>query len=444
MAPILRNPAAKTQAALLLLFLSCAGPLRAADWPHWRGAERDGVIAEDSGWETGAWPPKENAWQSNVGEGASSPVIAKDNLYIVGWRDGHDVVSCLDAASGKVRWSQRYPAPNYGRRATGDQRMYRGTTATPELDEKSGMLFTLGCDGDLHAWDAGAGGKKLWHRNLYDDFDVPRRPQITKRKNTLRDYGYTTAPFAFGDWVIVEVGDPKRGCVMGFDQRTGEVRWKSENRDPAGHTGGLVPITVAGVPCLAVATSWHVLVIRLDAAHAGKTVAEFEWKTDFSNTIAGIAVQDSDLLVSSRYNQMAMARLSIDLKNGAREVWRNRYPTGVCTPVIHDGKIYFANRGIFCVDFDSGDLEWAGGNIGDAGSCFVTADDRLVVWGNGGDLSLFETAKRAPKKCISLSERRGIFDDMAWPHVVAAGGHLFVKTLDGELACFALATRPKT
>ena len=174
------------------------------------------------------------------------------------------------------------------------------------------------------------------------------------------------------------------------------------------------------------------------ARKAGKTMAEFEWKTDFSNTIAGIAVHESDLLISSRYNQMAMARLSIDPEKGVREVWRNRHPTGVCTPVIHREKIYFANKGIFCIDYATGKLDWVGGKIGDAGSCFMTADDRLIVWGNGGDLSLIESAQKSQGKCEILAEKPRIFNDMAWPHPALADGRLLVKTLGGEVACFVL------
>ena len=27
------------------------------DWPHWRGPNRNGIVAEGSGWERGNWPP---------------------------------------------------------------------------------------------------------------------------------------------------------------------------------------------------------------------------------------------------------------------------------------------------------------------------------------------------------------------------------------------------
>lgn len=427
-------------ASLVVFPTLCAAPAVAGkDWPHWRGPERNGITAEQSGWnpETPqAWAAGEPRWRINAGEGASSPLVWNGRVYCLGWRSDEDMVSCLDLATGKPFWSQHYASPKYGRHASGDQRMYHGATSTPELDPDTGLLFTLSCDGELIAWDITDAGRPAWRQNLYDDYAISRRPQITKRKSSQRDYGYTTAPFVHGDWVIVETGATSHGNLIAFDKRTGREAWASESRDPAGHSGGPAPITVDGIPCLAVATAWGLHVARIDGSEAGRTVAEFEWKTDFCNTIAGIAVSGQDIVISSRYNQMAMARLTIDLEKGVREVWRNRYPTGVCAPVIHDGKIYFANKGVFCVDFESGRLDWAGGKIGDAGSCLVTGDDRLVVWGNGGDLSLFETARRAPEKCAHLAERSRVFDDMAWPHVVLAEGHLLVKTLNGDLACF--------
>ena len=417
-----------------LLLISVAG---AEDWPHWRGPNRNGVTAEPSGWTNGRWigPGGGASWKANVGEGASSPLVFNHYLFCFGWKNGKDTVSLLDGRTGRVLWEQSYPSPKYGRFARGDQGFYRGATSTPELDPDTGYLYTLGCDGDLNAWNTRSGGERVWSLNLYERYPIEQRPQITSRRNTLRDYGYTTSPFVAGDVVVVETGDRSGGSIKGFDKRTGQLKWSSENRDPAGHSGGFAPMTVEGVPCLAIATSWNALVFRIDGANAGKTVAEFEWKTDFSNTIASVATEGEDLLISSRYNHMAMARVHVDLESGASEVWKNRYPTGVCTPVIHDGKIYFANRGVHCVDYASGKLLWEGGKVGDAGSCYLTGDGKLVVWGNSGDLFLAE-GNPASSRFEQLAERRGVFNDMAWPHVVGSGGRIYCKTVSGDLACF--------
>lgn len=413
----------------------------AGDWPHWRGEHRGDVVDEPSGWSADGWSPAVR-WRTNVGEGASSPLVVAGRLYALGWRDGGEVVSCLDVVDGRVVWEQRYPAPRHGRHAVGDQGFYRGATPTPEFDAASGLLFTLGSDGTLSAWDTdadtGDGGRKCWQVNLYDRFNVPRRPQVTEKHGTLRDYGYTCAPRVHGDWLLVEVGDPARGNLMAFAKATGDPVWASENRDPAGHTGGIAVMDVEGVPCAAVATAFGVHVARLDAGRAGQQVAHFPWRTDFANTIASVATEGNAFLVTSRYNQAAMAKVEVSLDAGAREVWRSPHPSGVCTPVIHRGRVYTANHGVSCLDFETGRRRWDGGRIGDAGSCIVTSDERLLVWGNGGDLLLVEGDARAGGQYVELAARRRLLDDMAWPHVVLAGRSLYLRTVNGDLLALAL------
>jgi len=412
----------------------------AEDWPHWLGRKRNGVTTETSAFDhnSKSWLPGPPLWKQAVGEGASSPIVVGGMVYAVGWENKKNVLRAIDAATGVLKWKQSQAGPRYGRWAVGDQSMYSGATATPEFDPATGLIYLLSCDGELSACDTRKSGKILWSLNLYEKYGIGRRPQITKRRNTRRDYGYTCAPLVYGDWVIVEAGDPKTGNLHAFDKRSGKSLWTSENRDVAGHSGGISLITVEGVPCAAVATSYHVLVIRLDAANVGKTVAEFPWATDFSNTISGVSVRGNELLVSSRYNHMAMVKVAVSLKNGAHQIWKNSLPSGVCAPVIYQSYIYFANRGVHCVDFQTGKSVWEGGRVGDAGSCLVTSDDRLVVWANNGDLSLVETAGRSPGKYALLARKDSILHGLAWPHVVLSGGRIFCKTSDGSLVCFSL------
>src|SRR6185503_6172452 len=87
------------------------GSASASDWPHWRGPMRDGISPEPSGYQNGRWNVAKPAWRSNVGKGGSSPIAVGDKLYTLGWKDGKDVVACLDAATGKEVWSQKYACP---------------------------------------------------------------------------------------------------------------------------------------------------------------------------------------------------------------------------------------------------------------------------------------------------------------------------------------------
>jgi hypothetical protein len=80
----------------------------------------------------------------------------------------------------------------------------------------------------------------VWGLNLYERFRVGQRPASALEQDDLRDYGYTTAPYVHDDWVLVEVG-AREGSLLAFDKRTGQRRWASAYRGPAGHTSGPRP-----------------------------------------------------------------------------------------------------------------------------------------------------------------------------------------------------------
>ncbi|HVW00795.1 MAG TPA: PQQ-binding-like beta-propeller repeat protein [Planctomycetaceae bacterium] len=417
-----------------MLFSAVIVPCRAGDWPHWRGPHRDGLSDEPSGAQSPAWNDAAPLWQAELGEGSTSPIVVAGRVYCLGWRDGRDTLHCLDAPTGRELWKQSYPCPQYGRRATGDEGLYSGPTSTPEFDLQTQRLFTLSTDGDLQCWDPAHEGRRLWKLNLYDSFDVPRRPR--HGRSGLRDYGYTTAPLAWGNWVIVEVGDDE-GTLMAFDQRTGRRIWASECRDPAGHAGGLVPLTVEGVPCVASFNYRGLLVARLDAGHEGQTIATHEWTTDFANNIATPAVSGNSILITSEYNHRAICRLDISLA-GAKKIWEQPFASKVGSPIIHNGRVYWAWQQLRCLDFATGDPLWSGGAFGDAGSCILTPDDKLIVWGDRGKLALVDAARSAPSTYRESAVRGGLARSDAWPHVVLAGGRLFCKDRQGRLIVFAL------
>src|SRR5262249_20507048 len=158
----------------------------AADWPHWRGPRRDGNTAEHSGWDGSKWILEKPLWTAQTGEGSSSPLVVNGRLFSVGWQDGKDRVHCLDARMGKAWWSVSYTCPRYGRHSLGDTDSYSGPTATPEYDAETGFLYTLSTDGDLNCWDTRERGKRVWGKNLYDVYGVPRRPEVGKA-GTRRD-----------------------------------------------------------------------------------------------------------------------------------------------------------------------------------------------------------------------------------------------------------------
>ncbi len=97
--------------SLVLCLALGSTALPAADWPQWRGPNRDGKSTE-----TGllrAWPeggPKV-AWQiDNVGVGYSSLVVQNGRIYTQGDLQGVEHTLCIDAKDGATLWAVQ-PAP---------------------------------------------------------------------------------------------------------------------------------------------------------------------------------------------------------------------------------------------------------------------------------------------------------------------------------------------
>lgn len=412
-------------------------PVAAADWPHWRGPARNDVTDESSGWTGSQWP-LEPTWSAGVGEGASSPLVIGDRVYVMGWNNDREHLRCLDARSGEEIWHVADRAPRYGRQSTGDQALYSGISSTPEYDGQTGYLYSLGIDGDLRCRDTNRRGAEIWSLNLYDRYGIGQRPRLGRAGR--RDYGYTSSPLVQGAALLVEVGDPRGGTLKAYDKRSGAELWSSACCDEAGHTGGPVPMTVDGTPCVALLTMRNLVVIRLDAGHEGETLAERPWVTDYANNIPTPAVEGNRVIVTTSYNQASMCCLEAT-SGGFRELWNVDNPSGVCSPVIHDGHVYWAWRGIHCVDLDDGAERWLGQKVGTPGSCLITADDRLIVLGDRGDLYLVETTQRSPNEYTELARERIRLSSDVWPHVVLASGRLYCKDRRGDLRCFEAGRR---
>ena len=419
--------------ALVALVIPTRGA--AAPWPYYRGPDRDGHSAENSHWTGGAWLPDKPAWGREVGHGATSPIAIAGRVYVMGWSDGQDYLWCLDAASGAEIWVQRYKCPEYGRHHRGDENLYRGPSATPAYDEASGCIYTLSIDGDLNCWDTNAAGRKLWGLNLHDAFKVGRRPDAG---GGVRDYGYTSSPLVIGQTLIVEVGGEDANLVA-LDKMTGKMQWQSECKDPAGHNSGPVPMVIEGIPCLAAVTQNRLLVCRTDAGHEGETLATYDWQTAYANNVVGPVVLRDTVILTSNYNLNRTVRIKIE-PGKATELWRQDHFSKVCTPVIHQGRLYFAWHKLRCADVETGQTLWTGGSFGDDASCIVTADDRLIVWGRK-KVALVQTDRTAEGAYTELSSRGKLAKTYCWPHVVLSDGRLLLKDSGGSLQCFDLGAQ---
>ena len=225
--------------AAVALAAFAALPAGAADWPEWRGPNRDGVSTETG--LPSRWSPAGEglAWKAPFGS-RSTPVVFGNRLYL--WNASVDTVKerekvqerllCLDADSGRVIWEKRFNVFHT------DVPAHRVGWASPSVDPATGNVYAYGVDGHLHALDAT--GKLLWER------------QLTEEHGEISTHGgRTVSPVIEGDLVIVSTlnsgwGDQARGTnrYFAFDKANGSTVWISSPQSKHYDTNYSTPVVL--------------------------------------------------------------------------------------------------------------------------------------------------------------------------------------------------------
>src|SRR5688500_1338182 len=112
---------------LLVLAVSAASVM-AADWPQWRGPNRDDVSKEEGLQAEWAADGPSKLWLSDkTGLGYSGFAVVGDTLYTMGADDANDSVIAVSVADGSVKWTA-----SIGERL--ENRWGDGPRCTPTID----------------------------------------------------------------------------------------------------------------------------------------------------------------------------------------------------------------------------------------------------------------------------------------------------------------------
>jgi outer membrane protein assembly factor BamB len=146
--------------------LISAGCVFAQDWSQWRGANRDGKVTGFTAPEK--WPKElTQKWKVTVGSGDATPALVGDRLYVFTRQGAEEVTLCLNASDGKEIWRDKYAA----QAVTGPAaRQHPGPRSSPTVAD--GKVVTMGVGGILSCLDA-ASGKLVWRKDPFPKV-VPR------------------------------------------------------------------------------------------------------------------------------------------------------------------------------------------------------------------------------------------------------------------------------
>ena len=384
---------------------------RSADWPGFRGPNRDGIIHNvriATDWT--ASPPVE-LWHRAIGPGWSSFAVDRGLIYTQEQRGEDEIVSCYRLSNGEPVWRHRdhvrFWESNGG----------AGPRGTPTL--VGGRVYAFGATGILNVLDAGTGAV-IWSRNAGDD---------TKTKTPM--WGFSSSPLVTSDLVIVAAS----GKLIAYDLATGAPKWQG----PA-HRGSYSSpqlFALDGVNQVLMQTTDGTT--SVDPA-TGKVLWEHTWG-EGTPIVQPAVTEDGDVLIDAinPMGGLGLRRLAVSHKAGVWTVAERWTSTGLKPYfndfVVHKGHAYgFDGSILSCIDLTDGARKWKGGRYGSGQLVLLPDDDVLLVIGEEGDLALVSAT---PNEFKELAKVPAI-DGKTWNHPVVVGDTLLVR--NGEvMAAYKLA-----
>ena len=407
--------------AASVLPLLAAPAARAADWPQWRGPNRDGVSKETGLLQE--WPEDGPplAWKATgLGTGHSSVSVAGGRIYTMGDGPNGSYVRALDEKTGKLLWSTQL-----GKAGGGEDRdpNRTGTRCTPTVD--GDRLYVLGQYGELACLTTD--GKQVWEVDLVKDFG-----------GTIQTWGYSESPLVDGEKVICTPGGAK-GTILALDKKTGKPVWQSKEWTDKVHYSSPIVATIGGVRQYVQQTEKSVAGV---AAEDGRLL----WKADRpQGRVAVIPTpveKDGLVYVSAGYGAgchlfKVSPPPSTDGKFTVEQVYANTEMKNHHGGVILLGEHLYGSDdpGVLkCIDFKTGKVAWKDRSVG-KGSILI-ADGRLYLRSeqSPGEVALVEATPKRYEE-ISTFTPPDASGKSTWPHPVIANGKLYLRDQD-VLLCY--------
>ncbi len=387
-----------------------AAPQKAAEWPGFRGPERDSIITGvriQTDWT--AAPPVE-MWRRPIGPGWSSFSVRGDLLYTQEQRGDDEIVACYKVSTGEPVWRHRDPVRFW------ESNGGAGPRATPTLHND--RVYAFGATGILNALEAGT-GKVVWSSNVASD---------TGR--AVPTWGFASSPLVVDDLVIVAAA----GTLAAYDLTTGNRRWTgpsyggSYSSPHRATIDGVVQILLLGGPgAISVAPA------------DGAVLWTHEWSP--GPIVQPGLMADGDILVNAiaATGGIGTRRLHVTQGSGGWSV-EERWTSNGLKPyfnnfVVHNGHAFGFDGSILAsIDLEDGKRKWKGGRYGNGQLILLPDQDVMLVLSEEGELALVGATTDQFRELA----RFPALDGKTWNHPVLVGDILLVRNGE-EMAAFRLA-----
>jgi outer membrane protein assembly factor BamB len=385
--------------AVILSFASAN--MYSQDWTQFRGINRDGKV---TGFKTPAsWPEQiTQLWKVKTGTGDATPILVGKKIFLNTRQEGAEVILCLDAATGKEIWTNKFPVPA----ATGPAGSHPGPRSTPAF--ANGKVVTFGISGVLSCLDA-ATGKVLWRRENPTD----AIPQF-----------YTgMSPLIADGMCIAQVGTKDNGAIIAIDLKSGKERWKYTGEGPAYASPSIM--TVNKTKLLILFTEKSLMALSLQG---GKLVWQIPAPDQqrFYNCVSPYI--DGNKIYYTGQGTGTRALEVVKEQNGfkTKDLWNNPAVGAKWnTPVLKNGYLYgFTDqRRIYCINASTGETAWIDNATNSDFATLVDCGSVLIGLPGTGNLIVF----RPDAKAYSELAKYKVAETQVYAYPIIAGNFVYIK-----------------
>jgi outer membrane protein assembly factor BamB len=379
-------------------------------WRVWGGPQRDFLTTSTGLFRAGSekWmstPPKK-LWERPLGDGYS-PIAVEDKVLYTGYRrDANDVVTALDASTGKTIWEFAYPAPFKNDYSEG---VGPGPYAMPQVI--GDRVVTASGIGQIHSLNK-AGGKPVWSLDLYKDFGGKRL-----------GFGYSSHALPYKDSLIILAGGRTHG-VLKVRQSDGGIVWSKHQLESA-HSSPLL-INVDGQPQVAILLAQEIVGIDPEA---GELLWRHPHPTEHGLAVSTPVWAEGNLLfLSTAYSGGArvLKLTRAGNKTEVRELWHNPRVQSHFGSVIRRGGYVYLSSGqsaalMTAVELQTGRIAWQARDFVKAQLLY--ADGRLIILDEDGNLGV---GLATPER-FQAQARWPLLSSAAWSPPTLVGNRLYLR-----------------
>lgn len=335
------------RALILSAYLGLLGVAVSNDtWPRFRGSNGAGEVAGVALPEK--WTKTSAKWAAElVGEGDSSPVIAKGRVFVTSAveRGASRTLQCFDLQSGEALWRRDFESAPHKRHKNNSF-----ASSTPVLDDKR-VYVIWGQPASILVVAHDFDGKEVWRKDL---------------GRFKSGHGYAVSPTLADGVLIVPDDQPAGDAVVALDAKTGKELWKTERASQRAsystpcifpHESG-----VEGAKADVIVTDWQHGVSAYDLKTGKPRWSEVVFDINDKQRAIGSPVLWDDLVIATcgfvtGKKRLVALRPVVGGDGKPETVFQlDKGVPHVPTPLAHDGRLYlWGDSGmVTCVELPTG------------------------------------------------------------------------------------------